>query len=163
MINKFTFYVKRYLNIVFRAFSAQIITHFFGRSNENFQCCIHGYLDTFQDVPTNCLDIFSFSNIFTIRKEVAKVMFLHVSVILFTGEGVCSRGVVSALRGGSAPRGWCLLPGCVCLLRGVSAPGGSAPEGGWYPSMHWGRPTPRGEMATAKDGTHPTGMHSCSK
>ena len=111
MINKCTLYVKRYLDIVFRAFSTQIITHFVGRSNENVQSYIHDCLETFQDASINCLDIFSFSNIFTVRKEVAKVMFLHVSVILFTG-------------GVSAPGGWCLLPG------DVSAPGGSALRGG---------------------------------
>ena len=42
------------------------------------------------------------------------------------GEGVCSGG---------------------CLLLGVSGPrgvffGGPAPRGGWYSSMHWGRPHP---------------------
>ena len=31
-------------------------------------------------------------------------------------------------------------------------------EGEVYPSMHWVRPPP---TATAADGTHPTGMHSC--
>ena len=40
--------------------------------------------------------------------------------------GVCSWGV-------SAPGG-CLLPGGVCLLLGGTW------SGGWYPSMHWGRP-----------------------
>ena len=129
MINKCTLYAKRYQNIVFCEFRTQIITHFVGRSNENFQCCIHGCLETFQDVPTNCFDIFSFSNIFTVRNEVAKVMFLHVSVILFTG-GCLLRGVVSAPGG-------CLLPrGCVCSLGGVCS-GGSVPGGGrWYPRMH---------------------------
>ena len=32
--------------------------------------------------------------------------------------------------------------------------------GGWF-SQHALRQTPPGEMATAADGTHPTGMHSC--
>ena len=54
------------------------------------------------------------------------------------GGGVCSRGV------------------------GVSDSGGGVCSGGgWYPRMHWGRPPPPGETATAADGTHPTGMHSC--
>ena len=48
----------------------------------------------------------------------------------------------SASRGVSAPEGCLLqedlLPGR-CLLWGGSAPWGSTP-GGWYPSMHWGRP-----------------------
>ena len=35
--------------------------------------------------------------------------------------------------------------------------------GGVYPSMHWCRhPTPQ-QMATAADGMHPTGIHSCFK
>ena len=41
-------------------------------------------------------------------------------------------------------------------------PGGACSRGGWYPSMDWGRPPP-GETATAADGTHPTGIHSCSR
>ena len=36
-------------------------------------------------------------------------------------------------------------------------------EGGVYPSMHWGRHPPPNPTATAADGTHPTGMHSCLK
>ena len=55
-------------------------------------------------------------------------MFLHVSVILFTGMG-------------SGPG--------ECLLRG----GGLVRGGGETP-------LPK-ETATAADGTHPTGMHSC--
>ena len=55
--------------------------------------------------------------IFTVRNEVAKVMFLHVSVILFTGGsavgGGCSRGVCSR----------------VCLLRGSLRPGGACSSG----------------------------------
>ena len=40
-------------------------------------------------------------------------------------------------------------------------PGGSRSRG-VYPSMHWGRhPPPPQHTATAADGTHPTGMHSC--
>ena len=62
----------------------------------------------------------------------------------------------------------CLLPGgCLlqgrCLLRGLSAlrgvsSGGCLLRGGVCSAL---RQPPPGEMATAVDGTHPTGMHSC--
>ena len=60
-------------------------------------------------------------------------------------RGVCSRGVPGPGGGGSAPGG--------AWSRGVSAPG----EVG-IPAC---TPSPPGETATAADGTHPTGMHSC--
>ena len=105
------------------------------------------------------------------QRSWGKVMFLHVSVILFTVGGIpaCLAaglhwGVVSqhALQvsrptpkgevegsglGGLHAHTWGVSPGphpggvCVC------------------PSMHWGRPPPM--TATAAGGTHPTGMHSC--
>ena len=64
--------------------------------------------------------------------------------------GVCSRGV-SALRG---------------LLRGLSAPGVSAPggvcsRGGvWYPSMHWGRHPPCGQTHACKNITFATSLRT---
>ena len=111
--------------------------------------------------------------IITDRNEVAKVMFLHVSVILFTGGcypsmhcrwypsmpcsrgvpvagGACSRGVPAP--GGTCPRG--LLPGG-CSLRGDLLGGGLLCGGGGW------RPPPRRQTATGVDVTHPTGMHSC--
>ena len=66
------------------------------------------------------------------------------------------------VQGVSAPGG-CLLQGGVCSrgvsTRGVFAPGGCLLWG----FCSWGcllciLP---GEMATAADGTHPSGMHSC--
>ena len=48
----------------------------------------------------------------------------------------------------------------VYVFTSVCLSTGGAWSGGWYPSMHWGRPLP-GETATAAGGTHPTGMHSC--
>ena len=63
-----------------------------------------------------------------------KVIFLHLSVILFTGGGACSGGY--------------LLPGGVPAPGGMPAPGVGA----------WWRPP---QTATAAGGTHPTGMHSC--
>ena len=59
--------------------------------------------------------------------------------------GVCVHGG----GGGAWSREVCSGGGC--LLRGVSAPGGVG-----IPAC-----TPPGETATAADGTHPTGMHSC--
>ena len=78
------------------------------------------------------------SMLFTVRNEVAKVMFLHVSVILSTG-GVPGPG--GAWFGGvPGPSGY--------LLQGGLLGGG----GVWRPP----------ETATVAAGTHPTRMHSCS-
>ena len=84
------------------------------------------------------------SDVITVRNEVAKVMFLQVCV--------CPRG------------------GGVCL----SACGDTTPPREQTPPEQTSReqtpqqqtspgadPPPRGETATAADGTHPTGMHSC--
>ena len=43
----------------------------------------------------------------------------------------------------------------------VPGPGGCLVPGGLV-SQHVLRHTPPGETATAADGTHPTGMHSCN-
>ena len=102
-------------------------------------------------------------------------MFLHVSVILFTGGGGLLPGGGAWSWGGSALRG-CLVWG-VCS-RGVSALGGvcfrgegvPGPRGGVLPGgvLPWGGLLPGGMpggdppgTATAAGGTHPTGMHSC--
>ena len=93
--------------------------------------------------------------VITVSNEVAKVMFLHVSVILFTGGGVVSQnalqvvsqhalqqgGVLSqnALQWGVPALGECLLPGG--LLPGGSAPGGCLLPGvrsGGVCSQGWG-------------------------
>ena len=80
---------------------------------------------------------------------------------VFTGVSVCPRGGSApglSAPGGSSPGG--------CLLLGVCSLGGSAPGGGVC-SRGVGIPacteadTPLRETATAADGTHPTGMHSC--
>ena len=91
------------------------------------------------------------------QMKFAKVMFLHLSAILSTGRG---------LPGGvSRPRGVC--PGDVqAQVKGVSAQGGQAQgdpgpgPGGVCICTEADTPTKR--TATAADGTHPTGMHSCS-
>ena len=70
--------------------------------------------------------------IFTVRNEVAKVMFLHMYVILFTGGGVLSQHALQVVSQHALQWG-CLLPGVACS-RGVP---------------------------TVADGRHPTGMHSC--
>ena len=115
-------------------------------------------------VPCTCkyMRTTNFSCIST-QRSWGKVMFLHVSVILFTGGGirVCIAGGIPAclaagLRGG--------IPACLAGLQGGGLqahtqreswgvwqggspgphPGGSpSPHpGGVYPSMHWGRPPP---------------------
>ena len=73
--------------------------------------------------------------VFTVRNELAKVMFLQACVCPHRGSG----GVFS---------------GGECLLSGGSAPGGDG-----IPACT--EADPPGETATAADGTHPTGMHSC--
>ena len=106
------------------------------------------------------------------QRSWGKVMFLHVSVILFTGLGL------GVWLGGSRPRPRGKLgvwPGGVSrprprgevggLARQCPGPhqGGSRPTSGGfqaqgvYPSMHWGRHPP---TATAAGGMHPTGTHS---
>ena len=65
-----------------------------------------------------------------------KVKFSQTSVILFTGGRACPGGVHT--RGGAM------------YARGHA----------WLGGMH-GRACMAGETATAADGTHPTGMHSC--
>ena len=72
----------------------------------------------------------------TVRNEVAKVMFLHLSAILFGGGGVCLSACWDATpRDQAAPPGPCT----------------TTPQDQAHPPP---------ETATAADGT-PTGMHSC--
>ena len=80
------------------------------------------------------------------QMKFAKVMFLHVPVILSTEGGgwypsmPCSRsrrGLQTHTQGGS----WGVWPG-----GGVSR---STPRGDVYPSMHWGRPSPPTTAAAA--------------
>ena len=78
---------------------------------------------------------------FTARKRsYGKVMFLHLSVILVTGGGLCRRlGRGVSVQEGLCRKGWGLSRGS--LFRGVCP----------------GRPPYSGRA----DVTHPTGMHSC--
>ena len=83
-----------------------------------------------------------------------KVMFLHLSVILFTGEGE-----VSAARsrdGGVRLRAWGVHP----LGRHPQADPQAGNPPGQTPFYADTAPQ-HPETATAADGTHPTGMHSC--
>ena len=86
---------------------------------------------------------------FTVRNEVAKVMFSQVSVC---PQGVCSRG---AWYGGPGPGG--LIP-WGCLVWGVCSGGVGVPA-----CTEADPPPPQRETATAADGTYPTGMLSCSR
>ena len=88
-----------------------------------------------------------FDSLLPSATKFVKVMFLHVSVILSTGEGVWSRK-------GSGPGGVWSRGG---LLQGVCSGGG----GVGIPACT--EADPPGEMATAAYGSHPTGMHSCFK
>ena len=81
--------------------------------------------------------------------------YIFTGVCLSTG-GVPDPGVPPL--GGAWSWGGLLLRG-VCSW-GCLVPGGSAP-GGRLVSQHALRQTPSRETATAADGTHPTGMHSC--
>ena len=107
---------------------------------------------------------------FTVRNEVAKVMFLQASVCpegMSAPGGAWSRGGlvqgvgVCLFPGGWSGAGGCLLPGVGgCLVLGVSAPRGVSGPGGLVSQHALRQIPPLAEMATAADGTHPTGMHS---
>ena len=89
-------------------------------------------------------------DVITVRNEVAKVMFLDLSVILFTGGGFAS---VHAGISPPPPR------------KEVPPQEGSTPREGSTPSLEGSTPPGRKhppETAAAADSKHPTGMHSCS-
>ena len=112
------------------------------------------------------------------QRSFAKVMFLQVCVCPRGGLSIpaCLAGGIPAclaagLQGVCYPSMHCrwypsmlcnrspggLFWGGVPVPRGVSAPGGAG-----IPACTEATPLPQGETATAADGTHPTGMHSCS-
>ena len=114
----------------------------------------------------------------TVRNEIVKVMFLHLSVILFTGGGLCQcmLGYQPPLGAGTPSLGAgtpSLGAGTPSLGAGTpwsrhppgagTPPRAGTPLGAGTPKQAPPGPgTPVGaEMATAADGTHPTGMHSC--
>ena len=95
-----------------------------------------------------------FHCLITGRNEVlAKVMFLHVSVILLTGGGPApnfrgGRGACSKFSGGGVP-----APN----FGGVPAPN----FGGGVPAPNFRGGLKFSEYGQRSAGTHPTGMHSC--
>ena len=78
-------------------------------------------------------------------------MFLHVSVILFTG-GVLSQHALQVVSQHALQQGG-------LLLGGGSAPRGVPAQGGCLLGR-CGDP-PQSQTATVADGTYPTGMLSC--
>ena len=106
-------------------------------------------------------------HIFTARKRSLRRLCFYtgLSVILFTGGCLGPCPGVGVLPGGRGGLGPCPVAGGLPRA-GVQAQTQEGPrprQGGVYPSMHWGRHPPPQQMATAADGTHPTGMHSCFK
>ena len=83
-------------------------------------------------------------------------MFLHLSVS-HSVHGVC----IPACIGADTPSPWQTPPGQTPPLLGRHPPGQThpLPPGQIPPSMHAGIHTPL--VATAADGMHPTGMHTC--
>ena len=93
-----------------------------------------------------------FIRLFTVRSSsCGKVMFLHLSVILFTGRG-------SSMAGG----GMCGGGGCVA--RSVWQGGAWQGRGDAWQGVHGrgGCACVAWETGTAADDTRRTGMHSCS-
>ena len=102
-----------------------------------------------QGYRINISPIVFITNFYRPQRSWGKVMFLHVSVILFTG--------------GCLVQGEGLVPGG-CLVQGDVWSRGCLVQGGL---LWWGGPDP-GRVCvetplttTAVGGTHPTGMHSC--
>ena len=89
----------------------------------------------------------NYTPLITVRNEVAKVMFLHLSVILSTGGGL-----PQCMLGTHTPPPRCRPPGPDTSWN-QTPPGTRHPPDQTYP--------PPRETAAAADGTHPTGMHSC--
>ena len=90
--------------------------------------------------------------LYRLQTKFAKVMFLHVSVILSTGGGgilACIAGLQTHTQGRK--------------FRGLAGGGspGPHPWGVGIPACTEAEPPPPQQTATAASGTHPTGMHSC--
>ena len=69
--------------------------------------------------------------------------------------GMCGRGV--CMVGGVCGRGACMAKG-TCMAGQVCCKGHA-----WQGGCVWQGACVAGEMATAVDGTHLTGMHTCSR
>ena len=104
--------------------------------------------------------------IFTVRKRsCAKVMFLHLSVILFTGVGVSASGSTGCTSTWQTPPPSGRPPQADTPI-GRHPPSQTHTSPGRHPLGQTslpGKHTPSPDTATAVDGTHPTGMHSCYK
>ena len=98
----------------------------------------------------------------TVRNEVAKVMFLHLSVSHSVHRGGCLSACWDTTPPEQAPPPDQAPPRTRPLLEPgtpqAQAPQGQAPPGTRHPP---GPDTPLQQTATVMDGTHPTGMHSC--
>ena len=94
-------------------------------------------------------------------------MFLHLSVILFTGGcawqgGMCGRG---DMHGGGHAWGACVAGGACMAGGGMCGRGACMVGGAWQGGMH-ATHAPlaiRDIVSQCMGGTHPTGMHSCLK
>ena len=117
--------------------------------------------------------------IITVLNEVAKVMFLHLSVILFTGGGSASVhvGTMCPPGPGTHPPGPYAPPGTMHPLDQAHPPDQAPPWDHAPPRTRHTLPQdyappwdqahtpmtmhPPPETATAADGRNPTGMHPC--
>ena len=97
-------------------------------------------------------------------------MFLHLSVILFTGEFCLNACWDTTPLGAGTPPPWTRHPqeqatpppgADTPLSRHPPRPGNPQSRHPPRPGIPPGADTPRAETATAADGTHPIGMHSC--
>ena len=92
-------------------------------------------------IITQCGSLLIIKILITVRNEVAKVMFLQACVCPHGGGGVCLSAYWDAPWEQTPPR---------------------SRHPPWEQTSPRSRhPPPPGETATAADGTHPTGMHSC--
>ena len=121
------------------------------------------------------------SHLFTIRNKVAKVMFSHLSVILFTGGSASVHAGICPPRRRhppdqapcweqTPPQDQTHPPGADPPPREQTPPRSRHPPGGDPPGTRHpspdqalpgpGTPSPW-QTATVADGTYPTGIHSC--
>ena len=95
-----------------------------------------------------------------------KVIFLHLSVILFTGGCAWQggmRGRDACMAGGHAWQGACMVRGCA-WQEGVCVVGGHAWQGACMVGGHaWQGGGHVWQILRDKVDEHPTGMHSCLK
>ena len=88
------------------------------------------------------------------KRSCGKVMFLHLSVILFTGGG--REGVCPPPPWMQTPKGWADLPRCRTTMVGQTSPDADPP----HSDPPWVGQTPH-TCSQQAGGTHPTGIHTC--